>query len=154
MTGTERMPTEIRACEESQRPAVLALLADCGLPAAGLADHWSTTWVALDPEGASAILGSVALEIHGSAALLRSLATHKDHRGHGLGDALYRFAIARAHELGATSVSLLTTTAEPFFAAREFHTVSRDALPTALKASAEFQGACPASATAMLRSLF
>ncbi len=147
------MPKVIRACEESQRPAVLALLADCGLPAAGLADHWQTTWVALDPADSSRVVGSVALEIHGSAALLRSLATQEDYRGHGLGNALYRFAIARADELGATSISLLTTTAEPFFASREFHTVSRDALPTALKASAEFQGACPASATAMLRSL-
>ena len=153
MTGTERITPEIRACDESQRRAVLALLADCGLPAAGLADHWHSTWVAVDPADSSVILGSVALEIHGSAALLRSLPTRKEHRGHGLGDALYRFAIARAGELGATTVSLLTTTAEPFFAAREFHTVSRDALPTALKASAEFQGACPASATAMLRSL-
>lgn len=152
MTGTERIAPVIRACEESQRPAVLALLADCGLPAAGLADHWHTTWVAVDHADASLIRGSVALEIHGSAALLRSLATHKDHRGQGLGDALSRFAIARASELGATSVSLLTTTAESFFAAREFHTVPRSALPGALKASAEFQGACPASATAMLRS--
>ena len=153
MTGNERVPPVIRACEESERPAVLALLADCGLPAAGLAGHWQTTWVALDPADASRVVGSVALEIHGSAALLRSLATHKDHRGQGLGDALYHFAMARAGELGARNVSLLTTTAEPFFAARQFHTVSRDALPTALKASAEFQGACPASATAMHRSL-
>lgn len=152
MTGIERRPPAIRACEESDRPAVLALLSDCGLPAAGLADHWHTTWVAVDSGDASLILGSVALEIHGSAALLRSLATHKDHRGRGLGDALYRFAIARAEEFGAESVSLLTTTAEPFFAAREFRVVSRDALPTALKASAELQGACPASAVAMIRS--
>lgn len=153
MTGSERRPPVIRACEESERPAVLALLADCGLPSAGLADHWRTTWVAVDPANPSVVLGSVALEIYASAALLRSLATRKDHRGHGLGDALYRFALARAHELGSESVSLLTTTAEPFFAVREFRAVSRDALPPALKASAEFQGACPASATAMTRSL-
>ena len=37
--------------------------------------HWHTTWVALDPADSSRVIGSVALEIHGSAALLRSLAT-------------------------------------------------------------------------------
>jgi N-acetylglutamate synthase-like GNAT family acetyltransferase len=113
--------------------------------------HWHTTWVAL--EGSGEVVGSVALELHGSAALLRSLATRAESRGQGLGNALFLHALDRARALGATSLSLLTTTAEPFFAARGFRSVSRDALPAALQASAEFRGACPASAAAMFRSL-
>ncbi len=151
MTGSEGTAPEIRVCAANERLEVAALLSSCGLPFAGLADHWHTTFVALDGLSPEAVVGSVALEIHGAAALLRSLATRADRRGMGLGDALSRFAIDRARDLGATSLSLLTTTAEPFFAARGFASVSRDALPASLQASAELQGACPASAVAMMR---
>lgn len=144
-------PSEpIRLCESGERGDVLALLAACGLPTDGLADHWDTTWVAVDPLSPEEVLGSVALEFHGSAALLRSLATRGDRRSRGLGHALFEFAMARAADRGVESVALLTTTAEPFFARRGFDTVSRDALPESLRASAEFRGACPASATAMV----
>jgi len=147
-------PSEpIRLCEPSERSDVLALLAACGLPTDGLGDHWGTTWVAVDPVGPSApgaVLGSVALEFHGNAALLRSLATREDQRSKGLGQALFRFAMARAADRGVEAVALLTTTAEPFFARRGFETVSRDLLPESLRASAEFRGACPASAAAMV----
>lgn len=151
MTGSEGTALEIQPCGAHQRPEVETLLEACGLPLAGLADHWHTTWVAL--AGSGEVVGSVALELHGSAALLRSLATRPDQRGRGLGSFLYLHALDRARALQATSLSLLTTTAEPFFAARGFQPVSRDALPAALQASAEFRGACPASATAMFRSL-
>jgi N-acetylglutamate synthase-like GNAT family acetyltransferase len=151
MTGSEGRALQILPCGEHQRAAVEALLEACGLPLAGLADHWHTTWVALATSGE--VVGSVALELHGRAALLRSLATRPDQRGLGLGNSLFLHALDRARALGATSLSLLTTTAEPFFAARGFQAVSRDALPAALQASAELRGACPASAAAMFRSL-
>ena len=145
-------PSEpIRLCEPGESSAVLALLVACGLPTDGLADHWDTTWVAVDQDAPRGVLGSVAIEFHGNAALLRSLATREDRRSRGLGLALFEFALARASERGVESVALLTTTAAPFFARRGFETVSRDALPASLHASAEFGGACPASATAMVR---
>ena len=144
-------PSEpIRLCEAGERSDVLALLLACGLPTDGLSDHWGATWVAVDPNHPGEVLGSVALEFHGDAALLRSLATRKDQRSRGLGQALFEFAMARASDRGVESVALLTTTAESFFARRGFDTVSRDALPESLRASAEFRGACPASATAMV----
>jgi amino-acid N-acetyltransferase len=144
-------PSEpIRLCEAGERSDVLALLAACGLPEAGLADHWSTTWVAVDPARPGTVNGSVALEFHGNAALLRSLATREDRRSQGLGQALFEFAMARAAERGVEAVALLTTTAEAYFARRGFEKVSRDDLPSSLRASAEFQGACPASAAAMI----
>lgn len=141
----------IRLCEPGERSDVLALLAACGLPTDGLSDHWGATWVAVDPGVPGVVLGSVALEFHGDAALLRSLATRSDQRSKGLGQALFEFALARAADRGVESVALLTTTAEPFFARRGFETVSRDALPESLRASAEFRGACPATATAMVK---
>jgi amino-acid N-acetyltransferase len=132
---------------------VLALLAACGLPGAGLEDHWDTAWVALDPAAVSEILGSVALEIRGETALLRSLATREDQRSRGLGSALFEHAMARAAEASVDTVALLTTTAESFFTRRGFAAVPRDEAPEALRASAEFRGACPASARFMMRRL-
>lgn len=147
-------PSEpIRLCAASERASVLSLIASCELPQDGLAEHWGTTWVAVDPSSPVSVLGSVALEIYGEAALLRSLATREDQRSKGLGSALLDFAIQRAAQSGAETVALLTTTAAPFFARRGFETVSRESLPPSLQASAEFRGACPASATAMMRRL-
>jgi N-acetylglutamate synthase-like GNAT family acetyltransferase len=137
-------------CEPGERSDVLALLAACGLPEAGLADHWGTTWVAVDPGAPGVVRGAVALEFHGKAALLRSFATREDQRSRGLGQALFEFAMARASDRGVEAVALLTTTAEAYFARRGFETVSRDALPASLRASAEFRGACPATAAAMI----
>jgi len=145
-------PSEpIRLCEPERRGEVLALLASCGLPTDGLSDHWNSIWVAVNADAPGEIQGSVALEFHGRAALLLSLATRTELRSKGLGSALFEFAMARARERLVESVSLLTTTAEPFFARRGFEKVSRDALPESLNTSAEFRGACPATATAMIR---
>jgi amino-acid N-acetyltransferase len=153
MTLSDLRHPEIRLCAPEQRAAVLALLAACGLPDDGLEDHWESAWVAVDPgAGAgSVILGSVALEIRGSAALLRSLAIREDQRSRGLGSALFEFAMARAKDASVDTLALLTTTAEPFFTRRGFEAVSRESAPEALRASAEFRGACPASARLMVR---
>jgi amino-acid N-acetyltransferase len=157
MTGRPVKPTEsspeIRRCEANERAQVVSLLAACGLPEAGLSDHWETTWVAASPNGDGTVVGSVALEVHGDAALLRSLATRPEARSKGVGGSLVDVAVSHATSLGLQSVSLLTTTAEPFFARRGFASVPRRDLPPSLTASAEFRGACPASATAMLRRL-
>lgn len=142
----------IAAVRSEQRDAVRAFLVACALPEAGLDPHWSTAWVARDPESGD-ILGTVALEVHGGAALLRSLAAREDWRSRGLGSELFEFAMARARELGVGAVGLLTTTAAPFFARRGFAAVGWDDMPASLRASAEFQGACPSTAQAMLLPL-
>jgi amino-acid N-acetyltransferase len=157
MTGRPLKPTEsspeIRRCGADQRAQVLALLAASSLPVAGLADHWETTWVAVSADRNEIVLGSVALEVYGDAALLRSLATRAEARSKGVGGSLVEFALGHATSLGLQSVALLTTTAEAFFAGRGFASVSRENVPASLKASVEFQGACPASAVAMVRRL-
>ena len=153
MTLSDLPHPEIRLCAPEERAAVLALLAACGLPHDGLEDHWESAWVAVDPGGGAEILGSVALEVRGAAALLRSLATREAQRSRGLGSALFDFAMARAKDASVDTVALLTTTAESFFARRGFEAVSREVAPEALRASAEFRGACPASARLMVRRL-
>ena len=128
-------------------PADLAtardLIAAAGLPLTGLED----AALVLVAEHAGALVDAVALERHGTGAdtayLLRSAPVDPAQRGHGIGAALTAAALAH--------VGLLTETASEYFPRFGFNPVDRDELPAALTASAELQGACPASARALLR---
>ena len=86
-------------------PGVLSLLEEHGLPPDGLEDHIGTALVARKGER---VVGSAALELYGSGALLRSLAVSKDRRGERLGQSL-------ARECGAARAYLLTEAADGFF---------------------------------------
>ena len=138
----------IRAASAADWPAIAALLEQSRLPLDGAADHLGNFLVA-DQEGR--LLGVGGLEVHGDAALLRSLAVAEP--GHGLGSHLVRELVALARARGVHDVVLLTTTAAAFFPRFGFVSSTRDAVPAALHASAEFRGACPASAHVMALSL-
>jgi amino-acid N-acetyltransferase len=135
----------IRLAEPGDLPAVLGLLGEAKLPTEGVAEHFHSFFV-VDDSGR--IVASVGLEIHGDAALLRSLAVAPDVRGTGLGAAVLRRAL---HEAGgrAGGVYALTTAAEPYLFRFGFERVPRSALPPELLESRELQGACPSSATVM-----
>lgn len=130
--------------------AIERLLADCALPIAGARENLSHFIVC---EDGREICGCVGAEVYGTAALLRSLAVRDASRGRGIGQALVDRALARLKAHDAASVALLTTTADAFFAKLGFEKIARAELPAALQASQEFQGACPAGATAMLKRL-
>jgi N-acetylglutamate synthase-like GNAT family acetyltransferase len=124
-------------------PAVLALLSASGLPHDGLAEHFDAALVAHDGD---TVVGSAALELYGGAALLRSLAVAEGRRGQGLGRALITAALdlARTHQV--RRVYLLTITAAGYFPSFGFAPITRAEVEPAVQASAEFTGACPASA--------
>jgi amino-acid N-acetyltransferase len=135
----------IRRAEPEDLPAVLALLEAAGLPAEGVADHLGSFFVVDD---GGRIVASVGLELHGDAALLRSLAVAPDERGAGLGAAVLRRALLEAHDRKG-SVYALTTTAEAYLSRFGFERVPRASLPQRLFESRELQDACPGSATVM-----
>jgi arsenate reductase (thioredoxin) len=142
------MTAGIAAATEQDVPAMASILVDADLPTEGLRDHLATALVARD--GAS-VVATAAVELYGDAALLRSVAVARAARGHGLGGHIVQAALDRAHRRGAGSVYLLTTTAADFFARLGFRSVSRSAVPPAVRASAEFTRLCPESATVMTR---
>ena len=76
-----------------------------------------------------------------------------DQRSSGLGARLVQAQLGAALSLHATSVSLLTTTAEAYFPRFGFAVVPRLKLPAALNDSLELRGACPDGAIAMHLSL-
>jgi len=140
----------IRPAAPADLPAVLVLLHDAGLSIPGVEEHFGSFLVA---EREGRVVGAIGLELRGEHALLRSAVVSPSERGAGLGAALFD----RVHELArasdVTSLLLLTTAAEGYWARHGFERIPREAVPEAVTASPEFHGACPASAAAMRRAI-
>jgi amino-acid N-acetyltransferase len=140
----------LRRAESADLPAVLALLERANLPAAGVPEALAQFMVA---ESEQQIVGVAGLEIYGHSALLRSVAVEESWRGSGVGRLLIEQALSETRERGINDVFLLTTTAEHYFPRFGFTCVSRDCVADEVRASAEFKGACPASAVVMHKAL-
>lgn len=140
----------IRGARPEDWPAVEALLRACALPLDGAADHLAD-FVVADDEGR--LVAVAGLEARAADGLLRSVAVLPGSRGAGLGGAMVDAVEAMARLRGIERLHLLTTTAAAYFARRGFRARQRAAAPESLRASAEFRGACPASATFMTLSL-
>ena len=136
----------IEAATENDLPAIRALLARVRLPLDGVDEHLSTMLVAR--EGGQ-IVGTAALELYADGALLRSVAVEQRWQGKQLGHQLTDAAMQLAAASGASTVFLLTTTADRFFPRFGFEQVGRDQVPWSVRESAEFRYACPASAIVM-----
>jgi len=138
-----------RATSRDWRP-VKALLGQCDLPMEGAAEHLGNFLLAFDGERMIACAG---LEYYGNAALLRSVAVQPGNRGRGVGKALVTQLLAMTAQRNIENVALLSTTAADYFPRMGFTAVARDSLPHGVMASAEFKGACPDTATAMMLRL-
>jgi amino-acid N-acetyltransferase len=141
---------QFRPAEPSDRSAVEALLAREHLPLDGVAEHFDTFVIA---ECGEDMVGAAGLEVYGTFGLVRSVVVAPEVKGQGIGRGLAHQLLAQARARGLEAVYLLTTTAPDFFARLGFERIAREAAPAPLWASAEFQGACPASATVMRLAL-
>jgi len=135
-----------RRADPGDWPDIKALLLSCHLPLDGARDHLSLFRLVKE---AGRIIGLAGLETHREVGLLRSVATATGFRSQGVAAGLIDALLRDARELGLTSVSLLTTTARPYFERLGFEVQPRADAPPALQASLEFQSACPKSATFM-----
>ena len=140
----------LRRAQATDLPAILDLLRQADLPADGVPQALPDFLVA---ESEDQIVGVAGLEIYEESALLRSVAVKQSWRGSGVGGVLVERALSTTRERGIKDVFLLTTTAEHYFPRFGFTCVSRDLVAGDVQASAEFQGACPASAVVMRKSL-
>lgn len=138
----------IRNATNADLSAVESLLAASDLPVEGVRDNFSNFIVA---EERGAIAGAIGVEKFGSVALLRSAVVAPDNRGSGVGRRLVEQLLERAGRDGIEELYLLTTTAENYFPRFGFVRTTRSAVPDAVKASAEFHGACPDTAIVMTR---
>jgi amino-acid N-acetyltransferase len=138
----------IRNATNADLSVVENLLAANDLPIDGVRENFSSFVVA---EDRGAIRGAIGIEKFGSVALLRSAVVSPENRGRGIGSRLVERLLKRADEEGIEDLYLLTTTAEKYFPRFGFTRTTRTAVPDAVKASAEFQGACPDTAIVMTR---
>jgi N-acetylglutamate synthase-like GNAT family acetyltransferase len=138
----------LRAARDSDLPAVERLLRAAQLPTVGVAEAFTTFVVA---EHGTEIVGVAGLELRGDNALLRSVAVVPAWQHHGLGRELVERAIALAERCRLHAMYLLTTTAARYFPAFGFEPTDRQSVPSDIRESPEFTGACPASALAMVR---
>jgi amino-acid N-acetyltransferase len=141
---------KIREATNQDFIAVETLLSNNDLPLDGVKENFSDFVVA---EVQGEIAGAIGLEKYGSVALLRSAVVSPDHRGSGIGRKLVEHVLERAQQDGIEELFLLTTTAENYFPRFGFDRTTRLAVPDALNASAEFQGACPDTAVVMKRRI-
>ncbi|RPH46588.1 MAG: GNAT family N-acetyltransferase [Burkholderiales bacterium] len=149
MTQTST-PFSLRPATSADWPVVARLLEGHGLPRQGAEANLSNTVLAVaDGE----VLGCAAAEMHGTAALLRSVAVAPGQQGRGIGRVLVSTVLDEARRRGVPTIHLLTTTAPDWFARFGFELEPIGRAPAALAASAEFQGACPASAVFMSQVL-
>jgi amino-acid N-acetyltransferase len=140
----------IREAREQDIPAIQRLLRESNLPADDAAEHWKAFLVAVS---GSELVGTVGIEVTGSAGLLRSLAVAEHLRGIGLGITLYNEVLAKARSLGIRELGLLTTTAEGFFSRFGFRRETRSPLPPFIASSKEYKIFCPSTAVIMTKTL-
>lgn len=127
------------------------LLAEAELPAADLTGAHFEHFFGCGAEEAPQ--GVVGVEIHGTQALLRSLAVEPAVRGRGCARALVERAERHARARGVRRMYLLTTTAADFFARLGYKRLGRDEAPEAIRATREFSALCPASSALMVKEL-
>ena len=129
---------------------VSALLSKLSLPLEGAEAHLPHFILAFDE--ANQLAGIAGMELYGDVGLLRSVAVADP--GKGLGQQLVRRVVLEAQTQGIRQLALLTETAADYFPRFGFRAIPQAELPADLQASAELQGACPASATAMILDLY
>jgi amino-acid N-acetyltransferase len=141
---------QTKRAEAGDRPAVRGLLTEAGLPLDGADEAFATGVVA---NVGDRLVGCAAIEPYDGAALLRSVAVVPDQRGTGVGRSLVHALEDLARDHGATSLILLTDTAEPWFTRLGYTAIDRSAVPADVAHSIEFVTACSTSAVAMRRTL-
>jgi N-acetylglutamate synthase-like GNAT family acetyltransferase/SAM-dependent methyltransferase len=144
------MTTKIETLAPHHLEAVKNLLAAVRLPEVGREDAPSLDFVVAVSEGI--VVGCAGVEVHADQGLLRSVAVHPSHRGHGIGDTLVldRVHWARARGLAALhAVTLIPS----YFERLGFVRTRRSDAPAELLSTPTFQGLCPDTATLLVVSL-
>lgn len=142
---------QLRPAAVADIPRIELLLRENDLPTVGIRDSIAGFVVAL--EGA-VLVGAIGIEPCGpNYGLLRSAVVAERWRGKGVGRKLVERVIGDARARGVEGLYLLTTTAEDYFPLFGFSRTTRDQVPERVRATEEFRGACPETATVMTLDL-
>jgi amino-acid N-acetyltransferase len=144
------MDVTIQPAAPTDMAAIRRLLERSALPASDLDSAPLRLWVG---RAGSAVIGVIGLEVHGTVALLRSLAVDGSHRGLGTGRGLLLTAEQHARGAWLKSIVLLTTTATAYFESLGYRRIEREQAPAAVQRHPQFHTLCPASAVCMVKHL-
>jgi N-acetylglutamate synthase-like GNAT family acetyltransferase len=146
--GSPRLFAEPLAAWE--RDALIAALRRAGLPFADITSPDKLFWRFNEDD---VPVGFGGLEVHGDAALIRSVITLPPLRERGAGRAIVA-ALEREAVLHRCRVAyLLTTTAATFFAQLGYAPCDREQVPARIRATEEFAKLCPDSASVLMKAL-
>ena len=95
--------------------------------------------------------GIVGLEMYEDVALLRSLCVVS--KSSGIGSKLLKHIDEIAKENKIKTLYLLTTTADKYFAKKEFSIIEKKLVPKSIKNTQEFNSICPDSAICMRKDI-
>lgn len=123
------------------------LLDGQGLPNSDIDERSLNTFLVLRDE--QQIFGLVGLDVLGSVAMLRSLVVRSEFRSAGLGGQLVAAAEAHALKLGLSTLYLLTTDADRYFAAKGYRLLERTDAPPEIKLHPQFRSLCPSTSILM-----
>jgi N-acetylglutamate synthase-like GNAT family acetyltransferase len=140
----------LRPATQSDWRSIASLLEENGLPLDGARQHLVNFLVAM---AGDVVVGCAGAEVYGDVALLRSVAVAPLMRSNGVGTRLVTRLLQDAEQRKIGKWYLLTTGAQEYFARIGFAAEPIEKAPICLQASAEFQGACPATAVFMSLAL-
>ena len=136
----------LRSATQADYPAIADLLQTVHLPIEGVKEHLEHFFVAtLNGK----LVGCIAVEVYESEGLLRSAAVLPEYQHQGIGKQLYDTLLSFCKKRYIERLTLLTTTAEKYFAQLGFQKIDRGHVAPAVQTSVEFTSACPASAVCM-----
>lgn len=138
----------IRNALISDIDAIERLLSAADLPTEGIEDHLTTFFVADDGGGLS---GAGGLENCGEGVgLLRSFVVAPSFRNQGIAVQMLERVCAEADALGISTLYLLTTTAQDYFAKRGFTSMARDAAPPPIRQTSQYASEPRCSAATLM----
>jgi N-acetylglutamate synthase-like GNAT family acetyltransferase len=137
----------IRPATASDWRAVKSLLEENELPIEGARENLVNYVLATEN---AQVIGCAGTEVYGDLALVRSVSVAPLVKSLGIGTMLVSRIIDESRQRKRSAIYLLTTTAPEYFTRFGFRNLPIGDAPQALRASAEFNGACPASATLMV----
>lgn len=126
---------------------ILALLQRCDLPTEDLESQHLRHFLVCRHAGR--VVGTVGFELHGELGLLRSLAVAPEHRGRGVGHALWARIRGKVADAGIRRLYLITTTADRLFSRWGFARMDRRLVADAIQATREYSVLCPSTAVVM-----
>ena len=133
---------------QNDLPMVRALLSENGLPEEDVGEHIEYFLLAWDN---GLLIGTAGVELLGTSGLLRSLCVRSNYRNRGIATELCNRIEVYARNAGVNRLYMLTTTAKDYFFLRGYSVCSRDSVPTAVQATAEFRSLCSCTAVCMVR---